>query len=208
VRRPEHLQLRLPGGGGAGAGQRADLAIFLRQIRREQQLADIVQQAGRKSLVLRFLGRELAPRQVPGQSGRIERVPPKRLNRKAGCGDSVEMGVGMGQQDERLGRLETEKEHRLRRAGHLALHAERRGVDQLQELGRDSEVLGDDGADIVQRCLGRMQFANNLEINRGRAGQFVHLRHQLFDRVVGKPEIQLRRAVQRLQQFRRVAWFR
>src|SRR5579883_159294 len=67
--------------------------------------------------------------------------------------------------------IEAEELHGLHGTGNLAAQPEERGIDQLQHLCGHRHVFGNQARDAGDRGLVAFQFACDLEVERGEAGQ-------------------------------------
>ena len=92
---------------------------------------------------------------------------------------------GLKAEDEAANDFDADELDGFRGADNLARDAELGRVYDLEELGRDAEILLDDGGDIVERGVGGIQNFFEAEIGVGRTGKRTEAADDFADLLVG-----------------------
>ena len=145
-------------------------ALF-RGVRVDDDAADIVEQAGEEGAISGLVGEALGARDAAGQQGGAQTVVPHLCGRSFFAGMIAVAGEGLQAENEAADSFDADQLHRFRDADDFVANAEMCGIDDLQKLGGDDDVLFDDFSDVLDRSPRRLERLFNLKKGLGRARQ-------------------------------------
>src|SRR5687768_3549636 len=119
---------------------------------------------------------------------------PEALKAEAEILGALEGRERIDRKDQSLDRIQTKISNRFGWAGDAAIESKKCGINQLEQLRGDREILADKFADLLNGSLIIPEFLNNFRENRRDAGDSVHVHDQLLDLLGFDGGIQGRRA--------------